>query len=405
MLALVRLYYPWVSISGTVPTGGPVILVANHPNGLLDPAVLAAALRRPVSFLAKSTLFGNPAGAFLMNTFRAIPVYRAKEADTAQNEHTFARCREILAEGGWIALFPEGVSHDASGLLPLKTGAARIALGAGVPLRVVPVGILYEDKDIFRSRVALAFGDPVVVEAGEETSEAVRELTERIAGELGEVVLQARDREIWRGLLLVAAWEGGGLGRVEARARELADVWRRLALRDPARLEALADAVRAYVRRLETLGVRDPLAIEAAPPSVVPSFLPLLVAAPLALVGALLGWAPYRLVRVVANRLAGPNQDLVSTFKIFGGLFFIGGTWIVEAVAAAWWLGPLASLAVFLVAPATGLIALRWDESLTRRREAFLAGRVARKQRLAEALAERRRELLAAVADAERDAG
>ena len=62
--ALVRLYYPHRSVEGAerLPREGPVVFVANHPNGLLDPLLVRVMTGRPARFLAKSTLFGNPAG-------------------------------------------------------------------------------------------------------------------------------------------------------------------------------------------------------------------------------------------------------------------------------------------------------------------------------------------------------
>jgi 1-acyl-sn-glycerol-3-phosphate acyltransferase len=135
--SLVRLYYPDLRVIGEpLPAAGPVVFVANHPNGLLDPLVLRMAAGRPVRFLAKSTLFGNPLGKLAMDAFGSVPVYRAQDAQggtgdrSAANEKTFARCRALLAEGEAIALFPEGTSHSDPSLRPLKTGAARIALSA-----------------------------------------------------------------------------------------------------------------------------------------------------------------------------------------------------------------------------------------------------------------------------------
>src|SRR5688572_13327696 len=91
-LALIRLYYREIAVSGRPPANGPVILVANHPNGLLDPLVLCIGVGRPVAFLGKSTLFSNPLARLILRAFAAIPVFRAKEADTAQNEDTFRQC-------------------------------------------------------------------------------------------------------------------------------------------------------------------------------------------------------------------------------------------------------------------------------------------------------------------------
>src|SRR6185503_11927889 len=56
---LVRLFYRTIALSGRarVPARGPVLVVANHPNGLADPVVLRIALGEPLAFLAKSTFF------------------------------------------------------------------------------------------------------------------------------------------------------------------------------------------------------------------------------------------------------------------------------------------------------------------------------------------------------------
>ena len=64
IFTLVRLFYPRIEVQDieNVPTSGPAIYVLNHPNSLFDPMVLMLGLKRPVAFLAKSTLFGNPIG-------------------------------------------------------------------------------------------------------------------------------------------------------------------------------------------------------------------------------------------------------------------------------------------------------------------------------------------------------
>ena len=111
-----------------------------------------------------------------MDAFGSIPIYRAHESGRAatrplcvSNDDSFARCRAELASGGALALFPEGVSHSDPQLRPLKTGAARIALSAEAEhdgklgITVVPVGLYYERKTMFRSSVLLAVGAPLAV--------------------------------------------------------------------------------------------------------------------------------------------------------------------------------------------------------------------------------------------------
>src|SRR3982750_907427 len=77
-----RLFFRRIEVVGVerVPREGPLLFVLNHPNGLVDPALVFVSLPRRVSFLAKSTLFDNPIGAFVLRTFEILPVYRRIDA-------------------------------------------------------------------------------------------------------------------------------------------------------------------------------------------------------------------------------------------------------------------------------------------------------------------------------------
>ena len=84
----------------------------------------------------------------------------------ARNLETFARCRVVLADGGTIALFPEGYSHNEPAAVPAQDGGGAHRAGGGqrhgAPgLRVLPVGLVYEDKEHFRSRVLVQVGEPI----------------------------------------------------------------------------------------------------------------------------------------------------------------------------------------------------------------------------------------------------
>ena len=169
---ILRIFFPRIEVAGRdrVPSAGPVILAVNHPNGLIDPIFLLCLSPRPVSFLAKAPLFDMPVIGWFVKALGSIPVYRRQDGgfDPSKNRKTFDRARAILSSGGVIAIFPEGASHDDPKLRPLKTGAARIALGAssanraGNTLMVAPVGIYYTAKGIFRSDALLYFGQPIV---------------------------------------------------------------------------------------------------------------------------------------------------------------------------------------------------------------------------------------------------
>src|SRR5947209_3609662 len=169
---VLRVFFRRIEVSGSahVPARGPVMFVLNHPNGLVDPAFLLCLAPRRVSFLAKAPLFRMPVIGYLVRALDSLPVYRRQDQgqDVARNRETFQAARKLLARGGTIAICPEGISHDEPGLQPIKTGTARIALGAvstseALDLKIVPAGLYYTSKTTFRSAALLYFGKPIEV--------------------------------------------------------------------------------------------------------------------------------------------------------------------------------------------------------------------------------------------------
>src|SRR2546426_10163976 len=205
-----RVYFRRVEVAGleNVPRKSPVIFVLNHPNALVDPAFLLCLAPRRVSFLAKAPLFRTPVLSFFVRALDSLPVYRRQDEgeDVSRNRETFAAARKLLAKGGTIGICPEGVSHDEPGLRPIKTGAARIALGAVstdevADLKIVPAGLYYTSKTTFRGSALLYFGRPIGVRPVKlELNEnpptmAVRELSNRIEPALREVILDTEHQE------------------------------------------------------------------------------------------------------------------------------------------------------------------------------------------------------------------
>jgi 1-acyl-sn-glycerol-3-phosphate acyltransferase len=439
--ALVRLYYPvrLVEDADRIPRDRPVVFVLNHPNGLLDPMVLRVATGRATHFLAKSTLFGNPFGRLAMSAFGSIPVYRAHEAgargkDVSRNDESFARCREALARGEALALFPEGASHSDPQLRPLKTGAARIALSAereaadaGAPLRavVVPIGLFYEYKTAFRSGVILDVGEPIetaplLPRYREDERGTVDALTDDIKARLDAVVLQAETRELLAGIARVARWtaekrpsagergaEAAELAADHRYALELGAAYERLRERDPARVEAVAAEARAYARTLRHLGVANPWGLEIeliAPGHILTACAKVLVALPFALAGAILGWLPYRLAGEIAPHIT-KDEDLIGTVKLIAGAVFLFVAWCAQAIAVGALFGPVWIAPVFLGAIGAGYVALRFKELAEDTAEAVrhLWMRAFHFD-TARRLGERRRALAEAVANALREA-
>jgi len=373
--------------SENLPEKSGLIFVSNHPNALIDPALLFIALPRKIAFLAKSTLFKMPIIGYLVRTVGALPLYRQQDKgeDVSKNQETFSVARELLKKGGAIAIFPEGVSHDKPQLQPLKTGAARIALGAvssgknpaSLDLRIVPVGLYYTEKTTFRSEALLHFGESFPVtpveldEQGHPPRETVRELTEKIEKSLREVTLNAEsDAKIAVARIAeevftsVTPHEENLAERLEFLKKYVSDA----PTEDDAKLERrLAE----YNKNLDKLGIESEfLALADFSKKFVlkHAFLRswhLILLAPFAIFGAILHFPVYQFGKFMAySQTKKGFYDMASTVKLLTGLVFIPLTWLIFAGVLYIYFGlPVALLSIpfsFLC----GYVALRTLEEI-----------------------------------------
>jgi len=197
------LFFREIQVEGAdrVPVAGPLVYVANHPNSLVDPVLVTGFLPRVPRFLAKHNLWHSPAVRPFLKLAGSIPVYRSQDKGTqaSQNLQTFDACHDALAEGAVIGIFPEGLSYNEPSMQPVKTGVARIVLGAEekhgpLGVKIVPVGLTFDAKHLFRSRVLLTVGEPVdpapeVARLGDDTRGARNDLTARVEEALRGVTL------------------------------------------------------------------------------------------------------------------------------------------------------------------------------------------------------------------------
>ncbi len=156
-----------------VPMHGPLIVAANHES-VLDAFALAAAIPRPLRYLAKEQLWRNRVLAAWLDDVGAIPVTRGRGDHRAMRAATAA-----LEVGDAIGIFPSGGVRREG---PWLQGAARMALATGAPL--LPVRLLGTHEALSRRhvglpRLAALVGEPLPVAAGAGTV-AARALTERL---------------------------------------------------------------------------------------------------------------------------------------------------------------------------------------------------------------------------------
>lgn len=428
---MLRVFFRRIETTGRerVPRVGGVIFVVNHPNALVDPLFLLCRADRPVSFLAKSTLLKMPVVGWIARALDTLPVYRKQDAgeQMGRNSETFRLCRELLARGGSIAICPEGVSHNEPRLLPIKTGAARIALGAAAgdsddasgDIHVVPVGIYYTAKTVFRSEALLHFGAPlhvphVALDAdGEPPRDVVASFSAQIETALRSLVINADSDEtlrrvaeaerIWSSEIDVAntAKDDARLHREAELRRRILDGYDFLS-QDEARpaIDELARRIKRYDRILRTAAVdpRDVTTIERAPHvllrRIAKQLLVIVPLLPVATLGAVIHYPAYRLVGFCADHFARGSEDMIATLKMLIAALLFPLTWLLVALGV--WATtanlPTALLA-FVCAPVAGYVALRFLEIESRLGEGLRALGLAYKDRsfFAELVAERRR--------------
>jgi 1-acyl-sn-glycerol-3-phosphate acyltransferase len=369
-----RIFYRIDSV-GSVPDEGALLVLPNHPNALLDPAIIWATAGRHVRFLAKSTLFKTPLRPVLVGA-GSIPVYRRIDqgVDASRNVETFAAVEQALADGDAVCLFPEGVSHSQGVLVPLRTGAARMALGAeaqGTRVALVPVGLNFDRKTVFRSRVTVVYGEPfsatdLAVEGA--VPEAVRQLTERIAGHMRRLVIEAdpaADAALVDRVdrLYAAARQESGepLDRV-VRRRVIAAGIQRLRAADPARYEEILLDIRRYDQRLRRFGIRDrhldwQISTADAWQFAFRESIFAVVLLPLGAVGFALFFVPYHLTAVLA-RWFTREKDVIATAQVLTGAG-VYAAWLAVLVAIVWSVGgPAAAAVTGLLIPVVALLSL-----------------------------------------------
>ncbi len=393
-----RLFFRRIETVGVerVPRDLPVIFVANHPNGLVDPALVFVSLPRRVSFLAKSTLFEIPVLGRLVRAFEALPVFRRIDSngDLAGNLETFSACRRFLNENRCVAIFPEGISHDETRLKPVKTGAARIALGAAavkdhmlpIDLKIMAVGLFYTSKTSFRSEVLIRFGELIDVPAvdldenGEPPRDSVRELTKRIESGLRNATLNVgteseRDTVVRAEALFSSVYRNllfkQPLTQSFLHLQKLAEKYELLGRNEPEKMRALNSRMMDYETELRSSGLTpESLSLQQHPTWYVFRYLVLRLVAigvllPLAAIGTIIHSPAYVLSNFAGQLFRTHGPDAAgSTYKILAAIVLMPLTWLTVGGVALYFFGW--RIAAFSI-PLTilcGYVALRTSESL-----------------------------------------
>ena len=174
-----------------VPRTGGAILAINHVS-YLDFAITGTAALpagRFVRFMAKKEIFDNKLAGPLMRGMHHINV------DRSNGSASFVAALRALKSGEIIGIFPEGTISTSFEIKGLKSGAVRLAMGAGVPViptivwgsqRIWTKGV---KRDLRRKSypVTVSFGEPITYQRGDDVEQAELNLRETLLGMLHQV--------------------------------------------------------------------------------------------------------------------------------------------------------------------------------------------------------------------------
>jgi glycerol-3-phosphate O-acyltransferase/dihydroxyacetone phosphate acyltransferase len=393
----VHLFFRRIDIEApqSIPTEGPILIVANHTNALVDPLVIVTAVRRRITVTAKHALLNNVLLRWIMSACGVITFHRQHDAEPdgsqRDNLQSLRQCEEILARGGAICIFPEGVSHSDSKLRAFRNGAARIALeyvrqrGNPGRLQIAPAGLLYTAKDRFRSDVWLRFGDPIDVETllAKNPNVHPSELTHVIEQRVASLTINTPTRReqyllTWAAeIVATGAERPKSLGAVERSTAEwfrlivrLQSGWDWLNSSCPDLPKRLANQIRAYRKQLRRAGIVPgevylQLNWGRAAFFLLRELELMMIGGPMALFGLLNHAAPYFVVKRIATKLSH-DKDHWASNAIYPSFVVFPFFYLVQ-LAAAWLLLPTLWASVYTIAlPYTGYYAMLYGDRFQR---------------------------------------
>ncbi len=151
-----------------IPKHIPVLFLANHQNGLLDPLIMAITSGRYAHFLTRAQVFKKPLVRKILKALQLIPVYRVRDGwqHLSLNNAIFNTCISLLNKNDAVTIFPEGSHSLIRTVRPLSKGFTRIVLGVvnntpATQLQLIPVGLNYKNAISCPDEVMVNYGTPI----------------------------------------------------------------------------------------------------------------------------------------------------------------------------------------------------------------------------------------------------
>ncbi len=205
-----HIFYKKVYTQGleNIPEDGAVIFAPNHQNALMDALILMSLKNWQPVFMARADIFAGQLMRRFLYFCKILPIFRMRDGRDSlkENDAVFQKAVEVLRKRRYLVIYPEASHKGIRKLRPLKKGITRIAFMAEeasnytLNVKIVPVGINYQDYYSFRTNVFINFGKPISVEEYREQylenpQKAHVELVQRISADLSTLIIDIKDSE------------------------------------------------------------------------------------------------------------------------------------------------------------------------------------------------------------------
>lgn len=339
LIGTVRIFFRSIYINhkNLIPKDGPLIIVANHPSMFMDPLLIAASIDRKVSFLAKGSIFNNKIASKILPKLGLIPVHRQQDdpSQLGKNANTFKKCFEHLENGGAILIFPEGVSNSTQRKLqPLKSGAARIAIGAEqrnsdtLGVKVSIIGLNYENQHKFNQDVLINIEEPLhVLEYLNKFNNPADEITETIRKKLEANTISIESKthdELARKIQILMQQEQDEKSFIDKYelTQNITKAINYFDKIETERVNQISEKMEKYFEKLEEIGIEDVVVnrknIRLSAVHIL-LFVQLIIGLPFYLFGLVNNFLPYEIPAFIANNLK--DKDLRGSVGMVLGIF------------------------------------------------------------------------------------
>jgi 1-acyl-sn-glycerol-3-phosphate acyltransferase len=197
--AMILGWRPHVEGLEHVPASGGAIFAGNHLS-VADELFLGSVVPRHIAFWAKSEYFAGKGigGLFTKAVMHGLGAIRVERGGGRAALTAFDGAIPVLKAGDMVAVYPEGTRSPDGRLYRGRTGVARLAVAAGVP--IIPVGMLGTEKVqpigqpyprlIGRGKVTVKFGKPIEAAGRADDRTSLRALTDEVMAEIQKLTGQ-----------------------------------------------------------------------------------------------------------------------------------------------------------------------------------------------------------------------